>query len=368
MTSYLTNFVHRLQLEQGYALLADVDEEGLRRNQQRWEKALDELAAQPDQAKHAELLDALLRETGREQDVWRPAGGPFPCPLGNGRIGGEQLIALPPLLELQPYFARILVKLTPLVVKIVLIADGQLAEGIDRQRLLAVGERLKKEFGDDEPEAPAKRFSLFRRLRPPKLNIIFDLVVLGNHVLRPLLRERLKRLKVSINPRTYVFIRCHLLDTGSKRIWSTLPRLHWGQRRDLAYAVKHCHHDAAAIRRHIETTRLHWGLVAFMVALGFALLTGGYAALGRVLDGQLLGLWTIIAPLIALGVGISLPRLKHNLGKQVDYFLWSYLTIFVGIWLLLRWPPGVLEALGFGITTFLIYAVCKTIGAMAELG
>jgi len=368
MTTPITSLVHRLQLEQGYALLADVDEDRMAVPiPESWEKTLQEPGSLDDDAKVDELFEALLQETERHQRTWQPVGGPFPCPFGAGDISGTILYAAPALLALKPFFSRILIKPSPLAIKVMLIAEHQLADAVSRELLLEVGKRLQAEFAGSGEEAPARRFPFSRERRNPRVQILFDVAVLGDRIIRPPLCERLRRLKIGFGPRTRIRVRCHALDTGGKRAWSTMSRLLWGQRRDLAYAIAHCHQSAADIRRQIEAAGVHPGLVAFTVALGLALLVGGCVALLRLLDGELLGVWVILAPVLAVATGVSLPRLKHHVERQVNYFLAIYLTVVIGAWLLTRWPPGPQEALTVLLTNAMSYVFCKSVGTMVRL-
>ena len=369
MTSRLTNFIHRMQLEQGYALLADVDEDRLALpDESRWREKFRKLEEQLDIDKIDDALDGYFAEVERHHETWKPAGGAFECPLDGGATGGGALFAEPALLELKPYFSRILVKLTPFALRVLLIAENHVPDGISRARLLEIGSRLRAQYGEGSEapadEAPRKRK---RKRREIPFSVVFELLVLGERVIRPAACQRLGRLKKRFSPRQHVFIYGHLLDTAGKRLWSNLPRLFWVQRRDLAYALRHSEQNAASIRREIDSSKVSAAMVAFMVVLAFALLIGGTYLLGRVFDGELIGLWALFAPLIAIVIGISLTRRKHTVDKQVSYFLWIYLSGFVGLVLLIVWPPGFTLAAGLLMTSVMVYTIGRLIGVLAQV-
>lgn len=367
MTTTLTNFIHRLQLERGYALLADADEDRMKLpDEDRWEKALREAGEQGDEAKASEVVEAYLEAVERNRKTWQPVGGPFPCPLEEDGTNAMDLFAAPALLELKRHFSRILVKRTPMALKVVLIAENQVDDSVSRERLPEVGKRLQAEFAI-ESDTPAKRSPLLGKRRKSRPSVLFDVMVLGDRVIHPQQRHRLKRLKVGWNPRNSIFVHCHLLDTSSKRLWSTLSRLLWGQRRALTYALKHTHETAPRIRQQIASARVNLGLVAFTVVLALVLVIGGHIALWHMVPGEFLALWNIMVPLTVLGFGIAVPRLKHNIDKQVSYFLWGYLALFLGLELWLIWPPSVGHLIGPLVTGFLIYTFGQFIGTLAQL-
>ncbi len=365
MTAILTNFIHRLQLEQGYSLLADIDEDRMwLPDGDHWAKKLQEAAEQRNEAKIIATLRDHRHAIQKYQKTWKPVGGPFPCPKLGGEIHGTDLFAAPALLELKRHFSRILAKLTPKAIKVVPIAQDQVDGSVSREQLLEIGKRLQAQF--DVKRDPAETTPLQGEQRPPAHSVVFDVIVLSDGVTRPTQHRWLEQLKVPRDPQTSVCVHCHLLDTSSKRFWTTLPRLALRERRNLAHALKYSHETALDIGQQLASAGLNLWPFAICTLFALGLWKAGHTALWYIAPPVSSSLWDILVPLAVLSVAVAIPRLTLNLEYQVYSFLLGYMAIYGVLEVWGNWPMTLGQYIALLVTVFCIGLFGHKIGEIAQ--
>ncbi|MFE8073330.1 hypothetical protein QQM79_19915 [Marinobacteraceae bacterium S3BR75-40.1] len=364
MSDFQTNLVHRLELEQRYVSVADVDEgHSALPNEDEW---LETLLTEEDDDRYEQLLTAYGDAVDRWQADWTAVGDPFPSASVRGaadELVAGALLAMPPLRALKPHVSRILFKFSPMVCKVLLLLDSHGAgQELTRSRLDEIGKELQAYLEGDDPKAESLKK---KRLR---MSIQFEILKTGPGSDNAANRRLLKSLHRRFSPKRRIFVQGFILDTATRQVWGSTARLFWPRRRYFRHALRHQEQTQDHIRSEVESHGVSSGLVLLGAFLAMAFFFAGRATLNAFgLEGEarLRGFVDFAAPLLALAFTIPVPRLRLMAGEQAKYTLLAYLTLYWGIHFIAVWPPGGWMLLNLLIVTVMAWIFGRLVGELA---
>lgn len=370
MEPFVTRFIHRLQLENNYSLVADINEESeTLPDEEQWITALEN---ETDEDRRDVIFLEMLDAIEAYQQSWIPLGGPFQqlaLPTEEKGDIHPSLSVAPPLLALEPIAARVLMKWAGLSIKVMVVIEDAVPPGLDLGYFTQLGRRLR-EYLDAEGEVLEEEKTPPRKKKKRSLPIHFEVVVIGQGADQAINRDRLRQIHCAFNPPGKIFVLGYILDLSSQRVWSSSSL--WGRKnqRCFRHALQHQGQTGPEIQEQLGRYRVSPALVVGGVVMALVLLVSGRLLifrLGLMDEARILGLIDFLAPFMAIGFCLTLPRLKIKASKQALYTLWGYLPFYYGLSLLPAWPPN-LELLGvLGINTAMLWIFTQLVGLSAEL-
>lgn len=369
---FQTTFINRLQIEKGYRLVADADEQASALpDEDQWYEALDD--ALEDEDRFFDLLVRFDEAIDHHHATLDPIGGDFDRPLLRSAEGGlfkADLIPAPPLLALKPYAQRILIKQTPFACRALLIVDGgTLNRGLDQNLLIEAAQNLRERDAPEPEDTNGKKPSRAEK-KQQQIPIVFEVVLLGPGTLNDSNTAFLKSLRKRTGFSNRVFVSGYILDSSENRVWASSPITAWSRKRYFQYALAAPNQDPEQIHEHLESQGVKPGLVALGVATAMVCFFGGHeliSMMGLSNQGHAMLLIDSLSPIIGTGVGLAFNRLQRQTEKQARYTVICWLVLYCGFILYTVWPPGFGAILYLALVAVLVWTVTQLLGVVADM-
>lgn len=360
--STVDSVARRLMIERGYDLLADVSEGEL--TPPGAEALMEKMDHTEDEDTYVALYDQLDALTEAHQSDWKAFGRPFPGPLYRDSMGEAQdpgLVAAPALLSLRDSVQRVLVKFTPLAIRMVVIVDQYQLGRLEQQALLTAAERLRSHFlgVEHDPEAKSK----------PSISVMVDVVAVGMSFIDVSTKRLVKSLVKRFNPRRRVFIFASALDAKSGEVFAREALLSLRAGGYFRHALRHAHQTGDEIYADMHRQRFSFGTVL----LGVLALIAAHVAVVMLVAklswdiGLLYIVVHFLVPMfVVLGI-LSARRLRQNNYAHAKWMLMIWAPLYFGLHLAVAWPPSIGLIFGLAVPVAVVCMGSLLAGSLMDM-